>query len=83
MYMVGQQMALLNPALFRLGQLAEYLAQVFTQPSVQHLPEALRDKNNVVLAPTSSDLNCHTRPSGFSLFVCLAAHVEEFPGWTP
>jgi len=24
-----------------------------------------------------------TRPSGFSVVVCLAAHNPEFPGWTP
>jgi hypothetical protein len=48
--MVSLKMPFLNPTLLLLGQLAEHLAQILAQRSVQHLPAAFRDKNYVVLA---------------------------------
>ena len=49
-YIVGQKMPFLNPAFFLLGQLSEHFAQMPAQVSVQHLPCAFGDKNNVLLA---------------------------------
>ncbi len=55
-------------ALSLLGQLLEHFAQMRPKALVQHLPAALWDENNVVLAlPISSGLSFHTRPSRFSL----------------
>jgi hypothetical protein len=48
--MVGQKMPFLNATLLLLGQLSEYLAQMLAQGFVKHLPAALRDKHNVILA---------------------------------
>jgi hypothetical protein len=48
--MVCLKMPLFNPALSLLGQLLEHFAQMLPKALVQHLPVALRDENNVVLA---------------------------------
>jgi hypothetical protein len=43
-------MAFLDLALSLLGQIAEHLAQMLAKCLVKHLPAALRDKHNVILA---------------------------------
>jgi hypothetical protein len=43
-------MAFLDLAFSLLGKIAQYLAQMLTQGFVKHLPAALRDKHNVMLA---------------------------------
>ena len=48
--MVRHQMAFLDLRLTLLGQIAEYLAQMRVKAFVKHLPAALRDKHNVILA---------------------------------
>lgn len=47
---VGQQMPVFNAAILLLGQLTKHLAQVLAQVSIQHLPAAFGNENNVVLA---------------------------------
>jgi hypothetical protein len=49
-HMVRHQMAFLDLAFTLLGQIAEYLAQMLAEGFVKHLPAALRDKHNVILA---------------------------------
>jgi hypothetical protein len=53
-----------DAALLLLGQLPKYLAEMLAKVATKHLPAALGDKNNVVLA---LPLRVATRPSGFSL----------------
>jgi hypothetical protein len=48
--MIWHQMPFLDPALFLFGQLAEHLAQVPPQLSIQHFSAALRDKHHMVFA---------------------------------
>jgi hypothetical protein len=48
--MVRQQMAFLDLAFTLLRQIAEHLCQMLAEGFVKHLPAALRDKNNVILA---------------------------------
>ena len=49
-HMVGLEMTFFDPAFFLLGQFAKHFAQMLAEALVQHLPAALRDENNVVLA---------------------------------
>jgi hypothetical protein len=48
--MVRHQMAFLDLAFTLLRQIAEYFAQMLAKGFVKHLPAALRDKHNVILA---------------------------------
>jgi len=49
-HMVGLKMPFLDAALLLLGQSSEHLAQMLVQASVQHLPAAFRNENDVVPA---------------------------------
>ena len=61
-----------------MGQIAEHLAQMLAKGFVKHLPAALRDKHNVKFAIPFRMVKLAYSSIRFLLFVCLAAHVEEF-----
>jgi len=77
---VGQQMPFLNPALLLLGKRAKNLAANACATFVQHLPAALRDKNNSGLRLHFEGLSYHTRHRIRLVRVIGRAHVDEFPG---
>jgi hypothetical protein len=67
-----------------LGQPSKNLPKVLPQLFIEHFAAALRNESDVIFyTPTWSGLGFHTRPSGFSTNVCLAAHAVESPRWTP
>jgi hypothetical protein len=50
MYVVGQQMPLLDPALSMFRKLAEHLPQMLAQLAVQNFAPKLRNEDDVVFA---------------------------------